>query len=73
MQRYVTQQAGTEPHLVVNYCITVKEGVYECLCCGSPLFMSETKLMQVVVAVFTNPSMKRQSNTLRISLMDAPH
>ncbi|WP_374448091.1 peptide-methionine (R)-S-oxide reductase MsrB [Providencia sp.] len=43
MQRYVTQQAGTEPPFSGQLLHNGKEGVYECLCCGTPLFMSETK------------------------------
>ncbi|HGN1707152.1 TPA: peptide-methionine (R)-S-oxide reductase MsrB [Providencia rettgeri] len=43
MQRYVTQQAGTEPPFSGKLLHNRKEGVYECLCCGSPLFNSETK------------------------------
>ncbi|MGG4607061.1 peptide-methionine (R)-S-oxide reductase MsrB [Providencia sp. Me31A] len=43
MQRYVTQQAGTEPPFSGKLLHNRKEGVYECLCCGAPLFNSETK------------------------------
>ncbi|GAB1438489.1 peptide-methionine (R)-S-oxide reductase MsrB [Providencia sp.] len=43
MQRYVTQQAGTEPPFSGKLLHNRKDGVYECLCCGSPLFKSETK------------------------------
>ncbi|MTB65905.1 peptide-methionine (R)-S-oxide reductase MsrB [Providencia sp. wls1943] len=43
VQLYVTQQAGTEPPFSGQLLHNRKDGVYECLCCGTPLFLSETK------------------------------
>ena len=42
-QFYVTRKAGTEPAFTGKYCKTKAEGVYRCVCCGQPLFSSETK------------------------------
>ncbi|WP_318559901.1 peptide-methionine (R)-S-oxide reductase MsrB [Providencia stuartii] len=43
MQQYVTQQAGTERPFTGVLLHNRKDGVYECLCCGTPLFLSDTK------------------------------
>ncbi len=43
IQQYVTQHAGTEQPFTGKLLHNRKDGVYECLCCGSPLFLSETK------------------------------
>lgn len=43
IQQYVTQQAGTERPFTGTLLHNRKDGVYECLCCGTPLFLSETK------------------------------
>lgn len=40
---YVTRQAGTEPAFSGKYWRTKDSGVYACVCCGQPLFSSETK------------------------------
>ncbi len=42
-QYYVTRQKGTEPPFTGEYEKTEKEGTYVCVCCGQPLFGSETK------------------------------
>ncbi len=42
-QYYVTQQKGTEPPFTGEYWKTKQPGVYACVCCGQPLFASETK------------------------------
>jgi len=42
-QFYVTRKAGTEPAFTGKYWKTKEEGVYRCICCGQPLFSSETK------------------------------
>ena len=42
-QYYVTRQKGTEPAFTGEYWNTKTSGVYSCLCCGEPLFSSETK------------------------------
>ena len=43
IQRYVTQEAGTEHPFTGRLLYNEKQGVYRCICCGSPLFYSDTK------------------------------
>jgi peptide-methionine (R)-S-oxide reductase len=40
---YVTRKAGTEPAFTGKYYQTKDPGIYTCVCCGQPLFSSETK------------------------------
>jgi peptide-methionine (R)-S-oxide reductase len=42
-QFYVTRKAGTEPAFTGKYHKTKDPGMYTCVCCGQPLFSSETK------------------------------
>ncbi len=42
-QYHVTRQKGTEPPFTGEYEDTEAPGVYKCVCCGQPLFPSETK------------------------------
>ena len=42
-QYHVTRERGTEPAFTGEYCNTKTPGVYRCVCCGEPLFDSETK------------------------------
>lgn len=42
-QYYVTRKAGTEPAFSGKYWKTKDAGTYTCVCCGQPLFSSETK------------------------------
>ncbi|HEX2715513.1 MAG TPA: peptide-methionine (R)-S-oxide reductase MsrB [Candidatus Acidoferrales bacterium] len=42
-QYYVTRRKGTEPAFTGEYADTETPGTYACICCGQPLFASETK------------------------------
>src|SRR4249920_1846163 len=42
-QYHVTQEAGTECAFTGRYWNTKDPGVYHCVCCGAPLFDSQTK------------------------------
>ena len=42
-QYQVTREAGTEPAFTGKYWKTKDAGTYHCVCCGEPLFSSETK------------------------------
>jgi peptide-methionine (R)-S-oxide reductase len=42
-QYYVTREKGTEPPFTGEYEGTKTPGTYQCVCCGQPLFRSETK------------------------------
>jgi peptide-methionine (R)-S-oxide reductase len=42
-QYYVTRQKGTEPPFTGEYESTDAAGTYNCVCCGQPVFRSETK------------------------------
>ena len=42
-QYRVTRQKGTEPAFTGEYCDEKMKGMYRCVCCGEPLFSSETK------------------------------
>ncbi|RLM26855.1 peptide-methionine (R)-S-oxide reductase [Brenneria alni] len=43
MQRYVTQQQGTEPAYSGKLLHNKRTGIYHCLCCQKPLFYSDNK------------------------------
>jgi len=42
-QYYVARHAGTEPAFTGQYWKTKDKGTYHCVCCGAPLFASDTK------------------------------
>ena len=42
-QYFVTRRAGTEPPFTGKYWKTKDTGTYNCVCCGQPLFTSDTK------------------------------
>lgn len=43
IQRYVTQQRGTEAPYTGKLLHNEREGIYHCLCCNAPLFYSDAK------------------------------
>ena len=43
LQYNVTRKKGTEPAFSGQYCDHHENGVYQCVCCGAPLFASEHK------------------------------
>ncbi|AHG18299.1 methionine sulfoxide reductase B [Chania multitudinisentens RB-25] len=43
IQRYVTQERGTEAPYSGKLLHNKREGIYHCLCCNAPLFYSESK------------------------------
>ncbi|MCB5300743.1 peptide-methionine (R)-S-oxide reductase MsrB [Yersinia bercovieri] len=43
IQRHVTQQRGTEAPFSGKLLHNKRDGVYQCLCCHQPLFISESK------------------------------
>ena len=42
-QYHVTREKGTEPAFTGEYWKTKTPGTYQCVCCGQPLFDSNTK------------------------------
>jgi peptide-methionine (R)-S-oxide reductase len=42
-QYHVTRKKGTEPPFTGEYYNSKEKGIYQCVCCGSELFSSETK------------------------------
>jgi peptide-methionine (R)-S-oxide reductase len=42
-QYYVTREKGTERAFTGEYWNHKDEGIYRCVCCGAPLFSSDTK------------------------------
>jgi peptide-methionine (R)-S-oxide reductase len=42
-QYHVTRECGTEPAFTGKYWNSKDKGTYNCVCCGAPLFQSESK------------------------------
>ena len=42
-QYHVTRKKGTEPAFTGEYHDSKESGTYTCICCGNPLFTSDTK------------------------------
>ncbi|NMP26736.1 peptide-methionine (R)-S-oxide reductase MsrB [Rahnella sp. SAP-1] len=43
IQKYVTQERGTERPYTGKLLHNKREGIYHCLCCNAPLFYSDSK------------------------------
>ena len=43
IQFYVARKKGTEPPFTGDYWNNHEHGIYQCICCGNPLFASESK------------------------------
>ena len=83
-QYQVARQAGTEPAFTGKYWNAKDHGTYACVCCGQPLFSSETKfnsgtgwpsfykpLDEQAVATHSDRSYGMQRNEVRCSRCDA--
>jgi peptide-methionine (R)-S-oxide reductase len=83
-QYHVTRQAGTEPAFTGKYWNSKDHGTYTCVCCGQPLFSSETKfssgtgwpsfyqpLDEQAVATHSDRSYGMERNEVRCSRCDA--
>ena len=72
----VTRKKGTERAFTGQYHDCKEPGTYHCICCGSPLFSSETSLIQVQDGpVFGNLSLRnllRQNRIVVYFLCRAP-
>ena len=83
-QYHVARQAGTEPAFTGKYWNSEEHGTYACVCCGQPLFSSETKfnsgtgwpsfyqpLDQQAVATHSDRTYGMVRNEVRCSRCDA--
>ena len=83
-QYHVARQAGTEPAFTGKYWNSKDHGTYTCVCCGQPLFSSETKfnsgtgwpsfyqpLDEQAVATHSDRSYGMERNEVRCSRCDA--
>jgi peptide-methionine (R)-S-oxide reductase len=83
-QYYVARKAGTEAAFTGKYWKTKDEGTFTCVCCGQPLFRSETKfdsgtgwpsfykpVDQAAVAAHTDGSHGMTRTEVRCSRCDA--
>jgi peptide-methionine (R)-S-oxide reductase len=83
-QYHVARQAGTEPAFTGRYWNSKEHGTYTCVCCGQPLFSSETKfnsgtgwpsffqpLDEKAVATHSDRSYGMMRNEVRCSRCDA--
>lgn len=83
-QYHVTRRAGTEPPFTGKYWNSKEAGTYKCVCCGQPLFASETKfnsgtgwpsfyepLSENAVATHTDQTYGMKRTEVRCSSCDA--
>jgi len=83
-QYHVARQAGTEPAFTGKYWNSKDHGTYACVCCGQPLFSSDTKfnsgtgwpsfyqpLEEQALASHSDRSYGMERNEVRCSRCDA--
>lgn len=73
---YITREEGTEPPYTGKYVDNHEKGTYYCVCCGKPLFSSDTKFEShtgwpsFYQPIKNSPVGERTDNSLGMSRME---